>query len=121
MWPTTPRPVGASSNRHPSSPCPNVDALATGPLAEMTRSELPPYIRLAQAFRAAIEGGGARRGRQGGGGDVGTQRWPRPATFRDGLACMRVLDAVRRSASDGGRWTAVEEEQKRGSGRDRGK
>jgi predicted dehydrogenase len=75
---------------------PNVDALATGPLADMTRSELPPYIRLAQAFRAAIEGRPYAPG-------------PHPATFDDGLACMRVLSAVRGSASDGGRWTAVAE------------
>jgi predicted dehydrogenase len=77
---------------------PNVDALATGALAEMTRSELPPYIRLAEAFRAAIEGRPYAPG-------------PRPATFEDGLACMRVLDAVRRSAADGGRWTAIEESE----------
>jgi predicted dehydrogenase len=75
---------------------PNVDALATGALAEMTRSELPPYIRLAQAFRAAIEGTPDVAG-------------PRPATFADGLACMRVLDAVRRSAADRGRWTTIAE------------
>jgi predicted dehydrogenase len=74
---------------------PNVDALATGPLAEMTRSELPPYIRLTQAFRAAIEGAPDAAG-------------PHPPTFDDGLACMRVLDAVRRSAADGGRWTGIE-------------
>jgi predicted dehydrogenase len=77
---------------------PNVDALATGSLAEMTRSELPPYIRLARAFRAAIE-------------DRPYEPGPRPATFEDGLACMRVLDAVRRSAADGGRWTAIEESE----------
>jgi predicted dehydrogenase len=77
---------------------PNVDALATGALAEMTRSELPPYIRLAEAFRAAIEGRPYAPG-------------PRPATFEDGLACMRVLDAVRRSAAGGGRWTAIEESE----------
>jgi predicted dehydrogenase len=74
----------------------NVDALATGPLADMTRSELPPYIRLAQALRAAIEGRPYAPG-------------PHPATFEDGLACVRVLDAVRHSAADGGRWTAIEE------------
>jgi predicted dehydrogenase len=74
----------------------NVDALATGPLADMTRSELPPYIRLAQAFRAAIEGRPYAPG-------------PHPATFADGLACVRVLDAVRHSAAEGGRWTAIAE------------
>jgi predicted dehydrogenase len=74
----------------------NVDALATGPLADMTRSELPPYIRLAEAFHAAIEGRPPAPG-------------PHPANFDDGLACMRVLSAVRHSAAGGGRWTAVEE------------
>jgi predicted dehydrogenase len=74
---------------------PDVDALATGPLAEMTRSELPPYIRLTQAFRAAIEGAPFAAG-------------PHAATFDDGLACMRVLDAIRHSAADGGRWTPVD-------------
>jgi predicted dehydrogenase len=78
----------------PELALPNVDALATGPLAAMTRTELPPYIRLAQAFRAAIEGAPPAAG-------------PQPATFADGLDCMRVLDAIRHSAADGGRWTAV--------------
>ena len=73
---------------------PNVDALATGPLAEMTRLELPAYIRLTEAFRRAIEGAAPAPG-------------PRPATFADGLACMRVLEAVRRSAADGGRWVEI--------------
>ena len=73
---------------------PNVDELATGPLADMTRMELPAYIRLAEAFRRAIEGEPPAPG-------------PRPATFADGLACMRVLAAVRRSAADGGRWIEI--------------
>jgi predicted dehydrogenase len=75
---------------------PDVDALATGALAEMTRLELPPYIRLAQAFMAAIEGAPPLPG-------------PQPATFEDGLACMRVIDAVRRSAAAEGRWISIEE------------
>lgn len=33
-----------------------------------------------------------------------------PATFSDGVACMEVIDAVRRSAADGGRLTPVEEQ-----------
>jgi predicted dehydrogenase len=73
---------------------PDVDALATGPLAAMTKMELPAYIRLAQAFRRAVEGEPPAAG-------------PRPATFADGLACMRVLEAVRRSAADGGRWVEI--------------
>jgi predicted dehydrogenase len=74
---------------------PDVEDMAVGPLADMTRTELPPYIMLTRAFRRAIEGGPAERG-------------PRPATFGDGLACMQVVDAVRRSASTGGRWIAIE-------------
>jgi predicted dehydrogenase len=73
---------------------PNVDELATGPLAGMTRMELPAYIRLAEAFRRAIQGEPPAFG-------------PRPASFADGLACMRVLEAVRRSAADGGRWVEI--------------
>jgi predicted dehydrogenase len=74
---------------------PDVDALAAGALAEMTLMELPPYIRLAQAFMAAIEGEPPLPG-------------PQPATFEDGLACMRVLDAVRQSAAAQGRWIDIE-------------
>jgi predicted dehydrogenase len=80
----------------PELALPNVDALATGRLAAMTRSELPPDIRLAQSFHDAIAGEPYVAG-------------PRPATFGDGLACMRVLDAVRRSSADGGRWTPIGE------------
>ncbi|MHB1776028.1 MAG: Gfo/Idh/MocA family protein [Acidimicrobiales bacterium] len=64
---------------------------ADGPLAAMTRTELPPYVALADAMRRAIEGSPAGDG-------------PAPATFADGLACMEVLAAARRSAGDGGRW-----------------
>jgi predicted dehydrogenase len=76
---------------------PDVEELAVGPLADMTRMELPPYIMLARAFRRAIEGELAPPG-------------PRPASFGDGLACMQVVEAVRRSAADGGRWIAMEQE-----------
>jgi predicted dehydrogenase len=51
--------------------------------------ELLPYLRLCEGFRALIE-----------------RRKPRQevplATFEDGLACMRVVDAVRRSAKTDG-------------------
>jgi predicted dehydrogenase len=73
---------------------PDVDALAAGQHADMTLMELPPYIRLAQAFRRAIEGAPPEPG-------------PQPATFGDGLATMRVLAAVRQSAGDHGRWITV--------------
>ncbi len=55
--------------------------------------EYAPYVRLAGAFRALIEGG-ALEG-------------PAPATFADGVAQMEVVDAVRRSAAAGGAWTEV--------------
>lgn len=74
---------------------PDVEDLAVGPLADMTRTELPPYIMLTRAFRRAIEGEPARPG-------------PRPATFADGLACMQVVDAVRQSAATGGSWITLE-------------
>jgi len=87
---------GAGRVLHPPAELvlPDVDALATGPLADMTKMELPAYIRLAQSFRRAIE-------------DEPLAVGPRPATFRDGLACMRVLEAVRRSAAGGGQWIEI--------------
>lgn len=74
---------------------PDVEALAVGALADMTRMELPPYIMVTRAFRRTIEGKSALPG-------------PRPATFEDGLACMQVVDAVRQSASTGGSWITLE-------------
>src|SRR5262249_2607987 len=50
--------------------------------------DLGPYTRLAEHFRARIEGSPAPPG-------------PPPATFTDGVADMRVLDAMRRSAAEG--------------------
>jgi predicted dehydrogenase len=113
-------PDGAVVEPPPDLALPDVDALAVGALADMTRTELPPYIRLAEAFRGAIEGGGrggsagasgASSGSASSGSAGADSGWagPQAATFSDGLACMRVLDAVRRSAAEGGRWTAVDE------------
>jgi predicted dehydrogenase len=56
--------------------------------------EYGPYTRLAGAFRDLI----LDRPVPG----------PSPATFADGVAMMTVLDAIRRSASDGGAWTETE-------------
>ncbi|MFF7248855.1 Gfo/Idh/MocA family protein [Embleya sp. NPDC008237] len=50
-----------------------------------------PYTRLAAAFAALIDGDPAAEA-------------PRHATFADGVAGQRVLDAVRASAAAGGRW-----------------
>ena len=62
--------------------------------APFTHLELGPYTRLAEAFAAAIAGGPYT-------GD------PPVPTFADGVACMEVLDAVRRSAALGGEWIDV--------------
>jgi predicted dehydrogenase len=51
--------------------------------------ELPPYIRLCESLRAAIDGRPA-------------SSTVLPATFADGVACMEVLDAIRESAANGG-------------------
>jgi predicted dehydrogenase len=56
--------------------------------------ELPPYVRLCETFRALIEGRQA------------PAAVPLP-TFSEGLACMEVLDAVRRSAAADGARVAV--------------
>jgi predicted dehydrogenase len=73
---------------------PDVDALAAGQHVDMTLMELPPYIRLAQAFLRAIEGEPPEPG-------------PQAATFQDGLACMHVMEAVRQSAAEEGRWIHI--------------
>src|SRR5680860_1299422 len=56
--------------------------------------ELEPYTALARAFYTAIDGGEP--------GPVA------PATFTDGVAGMRVLDAMRASAAAGGALQAVD-------------
>jgi predicted dehydrogenase len=56
--------------------------------------EYGPYVRLAEAFSAMIAGR-----------DVGG---PPPATFRDGVAQMAVLEAIMESSAHDGRWTRVE-------------
>ena len=55
--------------------------------------EYGPYTRLAAAFRDRILGEPVPD--------------PQPATFRDGVAQMDVLDAIMASASAGGAWTQV--------------
>jgi predicted dehydrogenase len=96
-------PSGRVLEPPPELVLPDVDTLATGALAEMTLMELPPYIRLAQAFMAAIEGEPPLPG-------------PQPATFEDGLACMRVIDAVRQSAATRGQWITLEHNSRQEGG-----
>ena len=82
-------------------PLPIADDLVLPPVAEsaapaerFSHLELGPYTRLCEALFAMVEG-----------------RDPQSAvpvpTFADGLAHMRVLDAVRASAADNGRVVAV--------------
>jgi predicted dehydrogenase len=56
--------------------------------------DMVPYTRLCETFRALIE-------------QRPVPDDPRPATFADGLAAMRVLDAIRRSAREQ-TWVEVE-------------
>lgn len=60
----------------------------------LSHLELGPFTRLAEAFRDAIAGKAA------------TTPVPVP-TFRDGLASMQVMDAIRASAKAGGELTKV--------------
>jgi predicted dehydrogenase len=61
-----------------------------------TGLDVGPYTRLFERFRDAIDGA-----------DV-SQMDPAPATFDDGVETMRVLDAIRASARDGGAWVRVD-------------
>ena len=61
------------------------------PKHTFTGIELPPYTRLAERFRDLILGL-----------PVAEDAPPSP-TFTEALAVQRVIDAARRSASDGGR------------------
>jgi predicted dehydrogenase len=74
---------------------PAVDAPSADPRHRFTHLELGPYTRLCEVLRAGVEG--------------------RPLdapvavpTFADGFECMRVLDAIRSSASAGGELTVLE-------------
>ena len=64
------------------------------PRERFTQLELGPYTRLCEALRAGIEG------------STTGVAVPVP-TFADGVAEMRALDAIRRSAAAGGAVTAV--------------
>jgi predicted dehydrogenase len=64
------------------------------PRQRFTHLELAPFTRLAEALRAGVEGRAA-------------PTVVPLATFADGLAAMRVLDAIRASAADEGRTVSV--------------
>lgn len=60
----------------------------------LVQVELPAYTVLCRSLKAAIEGRPA-------------ESPITPATFADGVACMKVMDAIRASARDGGSVVAV--------------
>ncbi|HEX6310350.1 MAG TPA: Gfo/Idh/MocA family oxidoreductase [Acidimicrobiia bacterium] len=68
---------------------PEAPGMSDDPRHRFTHLELGPYTRLAEVLRAGVEGAAP------------ATAVPAP-TFADGLACMRVLDAVRASAASGG-------------------
>lgn len=83
-------------------PVPQDLELPPGPPADdpssanrMSHFEIGPFTRLTQALHAAIRGESAP-------GAVA------PPTFEDGLACMRVMDAMRASAAEGGALQVLE-------------
>jgi predicted dehydrogenase len=73
----------------PPSPPPTEGLTTSYELGHTLGTDFGPYTRLYEVLLGLIEGR-----------DVSA--WPRPATFRDGLACQRVLDAIRRSHARGG-------------------
>jgi predicted dehydrogenase len=77
----------------PADPPPGDLMLTAYDLLHSTGLDMGPWTRMAETFRDLILGR-----------TVATD--PAPATFADGVALMRVLDAVRRSAADGG-WVPV--------------
>jgi len=81
--------------RPPDPPPPDLLVTAYDRL-HSTGLDVGPYTRLFERFRDAIDGA-----------DV-AQMDPAPATFADGVETMRVLDAIRASARDGGAWVRVD-------------
>lgn len=79
---------------------PEVDIPTGDPKHAFTFMELPPFVRLAERFRDAIE----RR----------DPAWsppgaPRSPTFADALATQRIIDAMRTSSREDAAWVPVEE------------
>jgi predicted dehydrogenase len=73
---------------------PDAPGASDDPRHRYTHLELGPYTRLCEALRAGVEG------------TEPAGRVPIP-TFAEGLACMRVLDAIRASAAADGRVVVV--------------
>jgi predicted dehydrogenase len=88
------RPVPAGTSEEVAPPLPEGAVQTTYEQMITFGVEYGPYVRLAAAFDDRIAG------REISG--------PAPATFRDGVAQMAVLEAIMASAGAGGRWTEVE-------------
>lgn len=78
---------------------PDIEIPSGDPKHAFTFMELPPFVRLAQRFREAIE----RR----------DPTWSPPGappspTFADALATQRIIDAMRRSSREDAAWVPVE-------------
>lgn len=78
----------------PAPPLPSDD-----PKHAFTTMELPPFTKLAERFRAAIEAGDPHF--------EGAPGTPPSPTFRDALMVQRAMDAARRSSERNGEWTDV--------------
>jgi predicted dehydrogenase len=87
-------PVPDSLRTDPAPPLPPGAVTTTYEQMITFGVEYGPYTRLAAAFRNRIQD----RPFEG----------PEPATFRDGVAQMAVLDAIRASAQEGGAWTVAD-------------
>jgi predicted dehydrogenase len=70
-------------------PPPNEGLATSYELAHAAGTDFGPFTRLGEVMLGLIEGR-----------DVSA--WPAPATFRDGLACQQVMDAIRRSSARSG-------------------
>jgi predicted dehydrogenase len=77
--------------RLPEPPPPSTDAKHA-----FTQLELPPYTRLAERFRALMDG------------ERPPPTAPPTPTFHDGLRNQLVIDAMRASSRAGGTWLDVE-------------
>ena len=86
---TTPLDVPAHLEVLPPRPPPTEGLGTAYEQGHAMGTDFGPFTRLAEVFRARIEG-------------RATPDWPAPATFDDGVANQRVMDAIRASADQGG-------------------
>ena len=77
---------------------PDASVPAGDPKHAFTAIELPPFVRLAERFREAIERSDPSWSPPGA---------PPTPTFADALAAQRVVDAMRHSSVEGGAWVEI--------------